>query len=131
MTKLAFVPVVFATVATSYGAGTTTATYKESFTINGLPFAVTRTETTTLTNKLVSMTGTYALAPGQTLNLVDIVWTVPAGNAVAQGTFNANSHTWQAAAGDFQMKTYFVQFQISQNGRKTTFDSPTYTYGKQ
>ena len=102
---------------------------RETFLINSQTFTMSRSENAISGNRMVSLTGTYKLATGESMNRVAIVWVTPAGNAQAEGTYNSTMQTWAASTGDPVLNKYFVTFRIRRSGRLWTYQTPTYTFG--
>lgn len=73
----------------------------------------------------VEIQGAYKLSAGERLDFVQFVYN----SGEARGTSTSIPTTWRGGVIDASIKTYRVDFHITQAGRKRIYSTPVYTYG--
>jgi hypothetical protein len=108
------------------------ADYVNSFSINGMPYSVTRSESIAGSRPIrrVALNGTHKLRPGESLTEVQVLWFHPQAGGSARGQSNDSSLKWSANFGDPLVTSYQIRFKIRRSGQDFFYFSPLFVYGR-
>lgn len=129
--KSATAVVVLGLVSSIIG-NATAADYVNSFSINGMPYSVTRSEAIAGSPPIrrVALSGIHTLRPGESLTEVQVLWFHPNAGGSARGRCDNSSLKWSANFGDPLITSYQIRFKIRRSGRDFFYLSPLFVYGQ-
>jgi hypothetical protein len=82
--------------------------------------------------RLVKPDGSYALAAGESLKSVRLIYRISSSAmpATLAGQFSSNSKSWSSAVGDFELISYQIEFVVQRNGQQVKYLTQQFTYGR-